>query len=194
MQSYHAMQGSVQVVQKIPWFVEGTVVRKNGPSDSCIVGQKTTSKINQNDKQVLKQLILKRLGERAVEQTWARTNTNKVEAVHRCYTKTSPKAITSTRNFIGRISAAVMLVNLGLEQCTLLLQAAVGHFVSDDVKKMLKARHRNMMNMKRIAKLDASRIKRSEKTVANFRLHEATKSKPQETCKNNSYMSSLNMQ
>ena len=124
------------------------------------------------DKDLLKDLILKRLGGIAIGQTYLNSNTQKVEAVHRAYSKTNPKIITSPRNFDGRIGAAVLNVNMGFEGSTRLVQAAAGHDVCEEVKKVIKKRSDEIKVRREMSKSPEYKRRRVFQRASKYRLYE----------------------
>ena len=125
-----------------------------------------------SDKVLLKRLICKRLGPEAVKQTYLNTNTQKTEAVHRAYSKTNPKNITSPRNFAGRIGAAVLNVNLGFAGSTCLVQSAVGHNVAGDIRKEIEKRSKYNADRKDIKKKLEIKKRRVIQRASKYRLYE----------------------
>ena len=117
------------------------------------------------DEAVLRDLILLRLGPKAINTTYLNSNTNKVESCHKGYSKTNPKNITCPRNFVGRISAAVLNLNLGFQTATLRLISGIGHEVSEDVKTRICQRSKKIEHAKALKKTKVSKEKRIETRV-----------------------------
>ena len=91
--------------------------------------------MTKKDEDDLKTLMLKRVGNDAIKSTYMRISTQKNEAFNRSLSKTCPKITTNMTNFVGRVSASVLLNNMGPSISHMLAGASVGHSVSDEIKE-----------------------------------------------------------
>ena len=106
--------------------------KSNMPFQAKYTGQLTMTKKDEDD---LKTLMLKRVGNDAIKSTYMRISTQKNEAFNRSLSKTCPKITTNMTNFVGRVSASVLLNNMGPSISHMLAGASVGHSVSDEIKE-----------------------------------------------------------
>ena len=82
--------------------------------------------LTESDKQALKVCLSIRLGKEAVDMQRFNTSTQKSESVHRTFSKTNPRQLTSKRNFPARIHSGINIRNYGLPRSTLLKCQAAG--------------------------------------------------------------------
>ena len=93
-------------------------------------------KMTKQDELSLIKLMQKRLSHEAIKSTYMKESTQKNEAFNRMLSKSCPK-ITTNRNlntFTGRVSAAILVNNYGLQGAHTLAIESVGHEVSETVK------------------------------------------------------------
>ena len=86
----------------------------------------TTFNISKDDEKLLRHCIGIRLSPSALKSTKLNTNTQKVEAVNRMYSKVNPKSITFSRNFPARIHSGIHSINNGLADSIVLKSEAIG--------------------------------------------------------------------
>ena len=79
-----------------------------------------------NNARVIRNCVSYRLGPKAVEKTKLNLNTQKVEGFNRSLRRSLPKNVTFTKNFEGRVHAAVHSVNLGAGESLLLICEQLG--------------------------------------------------------------------
>ena len=123
--------------------------------------------MTKDDEITMRELILRRLGEEAIGKTYLNSNTNKVEALHRAYSKSNPKNVTCPKTFKGRISASVLNLNLGFEETTCRLLTAVGHTTSAEVQKKIHQHSKNIDYLHEYKKAKKSTDKRIAKRNHN---------------------------
>ena len=94
--------------------------------------------MTETDEKLLETAILKYLSPKAIAHTYKNTSTQSNEALNRVFSKTNPKVVTSTRNFKGKIAAAVLTRNLRLHEEIGLTQDACQHRVSESMQEKIK--------------------------------------------------------
>ena len=94
-------------------------------------------------------IINRRLGKGAIEKTYLSFNTQKNEGVNRALCKTVPKNITSPRNVYGRISAAILNVNVGFAESTKQMHSKAGHKVSRNIQKKIESHSKSLEYLKK---------------------------------------------
>lgn len=105
-------------------------------------GQRDLLYFTKSDRVDTMESILKRLGPKAVAQTYLNTNTQANEAFNRKLTKKASKSITHGFNSLkGRVGAAVLEKNEGFESAVTQSQRKIGHQVSAEIKKKIHAEH-----------------------------------------------------
>ena len=108
----------------------------------------------------LKKLMQKRLNPQAIRQTFMRLNTQKNEAFNRLISKTCPKISTNALNLSGRVSAAILVNNKGLEDAHTAVRASVSHDVSAKIKKDWREKELSRLNTALKRKSSKRKVKR----------------------------------
>lgn len=116
----------------------------------------------------LEQLILYRLGSEAVRVTYKNSNTQKVEALNRSYTKTNPKVVTSTRNFKARIHSAVLTNNMGFDEAVALKLKSCRHQISPKVTRKLVTIEKRRQFFKAKQQKSEGKARRITRRALNF--------------------------
>lgn len=124
------------------------------------------------DEGLLHELILRRLGPEAISVTYLNSDTQKVEAMNRAYSKTNPKTVTSVRNFKARVSAAVLTNNAGFDGASRLTRAATFHAVSEDINRKISQVERRRQSRKAHGKTFAAKKSRAVTRAAKYQLYE----------------------
>lgn len=91
-------------------------------------------KMTKSDEVALKKLMQKRVSTQAIKSTYMKLNTQKNEAFNRLLSKTCPKFSTNTTNLGGRVGAAILVNNKGLEDAHAIVRVSTCHEVSEKIK------------------------------------------------------------
>ncbi len=93
----------------------------------------------------IRKCVLYRLGPSALNKTRLNLNTQKVEGFNRCLRRSLPKNVTFTKNFEGRVHAAVHSVNLGPGESLMTMCYKLGAPITpgSSVEKTLKSIQRS---------------------------------------------------
>ena len=152
--------------------------RRRGRWDKPMLPNGYKLNMSDADKASLHECINYKLGRQAVLAQRFNTNSQKAEAVNRSYTSTNPKCVTMTRNFEGRIHAAVHKVNNGPGKSTALLLDAVGAGLSSSlmIMRQLQSEDVKVQYIKDHHKSVTRRSNRVKTVLRNFKTYD---NKPQ---------------
>ena len=103
------------------------------------------------DRDKLREVVMKRLGLDAIRKTRLNTNTQKTEAAHRGNSKTNPKNITWYRHFKSRIHMEATILNCGIDQAIIMNCEACGVSICDK-KTVMEQLH----SMEKLRKMHAA--------------------------------------
>lgn len=140
-----------------------------------VTGMHERLHMTREDRDLVEEVILKRLGPEAIAVTYLNSNTNKVESINSSYQKNVSKSITHGGQSVkGRAFVAVLQRNDGFASTSLACQAAVGHTVSRDIKRKMAEVDKEREYAKRRKTSKVQRQKRIDDRIAEKRYYEIT--------------------
>ena len=132
------------------------------------------------DRQAMRKCLAVRLSPASVERQQFNTNTQKVESVHRTFSKCNSRMQTCKRNFPGRIHSGIHMRNHGIAASTMRKCEAVGAKLTPGgtVARKLLAMEKRAQQRKRYGQSSAYKLSR---LAARVRLYKAYSRKTEKT-------------
>ena len=153
--------------------------RKNRYDKSLLpTGIQRSMSMTEADEGELNSIIIKHMGPDAISHSYKNTSTQKNEALNRAFSKSNPKLITSSRTFVGRIGASVLVNNLGLEEEVHITQKSSQHVVSQTLKTKIGKEYQHRKRLQNLQKEPSHKKRRSTLTSQKYKLHQKLHPEP----------------
>ena len=153
------------------------LLKNNWLCRSAYLSKKFKITPNKSDTEKLKRCIEYRLGVTMLKKTKYLLTTQKCEAVNRAITSTAPKNVTFSRNYAGRVHAAVHGVNAGVSEAIISECQNVSAPITAGtrVSRRLLQIQKNQTRSKQIKNSKKAKYKRYMKRKKLYEMHENTK-------------------